>query len=65
MANDTKEILNQLKEIRIDLEFIKESMPDKDMFLTAEEEKLLEESFANEKKGELISSENLRKELGI
>ena len=64
MVNE-KEILNQLKEIRIDINFIKESMPDKEMFLTAEEEKLLEESYVNEKEGELTSSKTLRKELRI
>jgi len=65
MAKENKEILNQLKEIRIDINFIKESMPDKEMFLTTEEERLLEESYINEKNSELTSNENLRKELEI
>ena len=65
MANETRQILKELKEIRTDIKTIKENMPDKDMFLTAEEERLLEESYENEKKGKLISGEKLRKEIGI
>lgn len=43
------EILKKLKEIRVEIQSIRENMPDKDMFLSAEEEKLLEESYENEK----------------
>lgn len=60
-----KQILKELKEIKMDLKVLKENMPDRDMFLTAEEEILLEESFVNEKDGKLTSSEDLRKELGL
>ena len=65
MANETQEILKELREIRIEIKSIKENMPNRDMFLTAEEERLLEESYENEKKGELVSSIELRKKLGI
>ncbi|MEK6887589.1 MAG: hypothetical protein AABX14_01445 [Candidatus Aenigmatarchaeota archaeon] len=65
MSNDIKQVLEELKEIREDLKLIKETMPDKEMFLTIEEEKLLEESYVNEQKGKLISSKDLRKEIGI
>lgn len=65
MEMENKQLLDELKRIRIDIEFIKKSMPDKEMFLTADEEILLEESYINEKKGGLISSEKLRKEIGI
>ena len=65
MSNETKQILDELRQIRVEIEFIKESMPDKEMFLTIEEEKLLEKSYVNEKKGKLISSKGLRKELGV
>ncbi len=65
MQSETKQILKELKEIKTELKVIKETMPDKDMFLTIEEEKLLQESYINQKKGELVSSKNLRKELGI
>jgi len=63
MAEEMKDILNELKGIKIDINFIKQNMPDKDMFLTAEEKKLLEESFENEKKGRLVSAQALRKSL--
>ena len=63
MVTETQQILKELGEIKLEIKEIKETMPDKEMFLTAEEEKLLEESYANESKGELISSENLKKEL--
>ena len=46
------------------IKIIMENMPDKDMFLTAEEERLLEESYHNEKDKKLISSHDLRKQLG-
>ncbi|HLC56353.1 MAG TPA: hypothetical protein VJJ23_03910 [Candidatus Nanoarchaeia archaeon] len=36
-------------------------MFDKDMFLTAEEKKLLVESYVNEKNGKLISGKTLRR----
>jgi len=65
MVNETKLILEELKTIRTELDFIKENMPDKDIFLTAEEKQLLEESFKNEKDGRLVSSKDLRKHLGI
>ena len=63
MANDTKQILEELKVIKSELDIIKERMPDKDMFLTSEEKVLLEQSFENEKAGKLISSKDLRKKL--
>jgi len=65
MTTEIKQVLNELKDIKKELKSIKETMPNKEMFLTIEEEKLLEESYANEKNGELVSSKNLRKELGI
>ena len=65
MVNINKQVLEELKEIRKELKVIKETIPDKDMFLTAEEEKLLEESYIDEKNEDLISDEDLRKEIGI
>lgn len=65
MPNDIKQVLNELKGIKKDLQLIKENMPDKDMFLTAEEQRLLEESYINEQKGKLVSGKDLRKEIGI
>ena len=62
---ETQLILKELKEIKDELKLIKETVPDKEMFLTHEEESLLEESRINEKRGELIHSKDLKKELGI
>ena len=65
MENDTQEILNRLKNIELTMEFIKKSMPNKDMFLDSEERVLLEESYAQEKTKSLVSSKDARKQLGI
>ena len=65
MSDSIKQVLEELKGIRKDLKDIRENMPDKEMFLTAEEERLLEKSHANEQKDKLISSKALRKEIGI
>ena len=65
MSNDIKQVLDELKVIKKDIQLIKENMPDKEMFLTASEEKLLEESYINEQKEKLISGKDLRKEIGI
>ena len=62
MAEEIKEVLNELKEMRMDINFIKDNMPDKEMFLDSQEKELLAESFENEKKGKLISSESAREE---
>jgi len=65
---ETIEVEKIMKELRLIIEqikYIKENMPDKDMFLSFQEEDLLYESYDNEKRGRLISSSELRKELGI
>ncbi len=63
METDIAELKKELKLIRKNLEEIKESIPDKEMFLTVEEHQLLYESFENERKGSLKSSKDLRREL--
>lgn len=65
MATETQQILESISELKSEVKIIRETMPDKEMFLTAEEEILLEESYANEEEKELISSRELRKRLGI
>ncbi len=60
-----KVIRDELKLIRQELNDIKKTMPDKDMFLDAEEARLINESLANERRGALTSSKELRKELGL
>ena len=65
MALETKQIIDELKTIKEELEYIKDHMVDKDMFLSAEEKQLLKESYEHENKGELTSQEDLEKELGL
>jgi hypothetical protein len=65
MEDSTQEILKKLKRIEVEIEFIKESMPTKEMFLTAEEKNLLNESHENEKIGLLVSAKDARKKLRV
>ncbi len=65
MMAETKQILREIKGLRNDVAFIKKSMPDKDMFLTLKEEKLLGQSYENEQRGKLISGKDLKKSLGL
>ncbi len=59
-----QQILNELKQLRVDINIIKEDL-NGDSQLTEEEEQLLDESYENEKNGALISSEDLKEELEI
>lgn len=63
MSTETTQILEELKAIRTELDYIKDNMPDKDMFFTLEEKKLLDESYKNEKEDRLISNKALRERL--
>ena len=63
METEIRQIIDDLNIIKNELSTIKQNMPDKEMFLTSEESKLLEESRQN--KGKFISSKDLRKSLGI
>jgi len=65
MPTETKQILVELKSIKQELDFIKEHMVDRDMFLDQEEMQLLQESLKDKKEGMLISHEELEKELGL
>ena len=60
-----QKVLDELRTIKIEIEFIKEHMVDADTILTSEERVLVNESFENEKNGELVPSVELRKELRI
>ena len=64
-TKDAKEILAKLAKLQADMNYIKGNMPNKEMFLDAEEKTLLEESYENEKKGLLVSAKEVRKQLGI
>jgi len=61
MKDNMQPIMEELKPVRKELYEIKQAMPDKEMFLTFEESKLLEESYKNERKKKLSSGEYLRK----
>ncbi|MEK6963019.1 MAG: hypothetical protein AABX70_01235 [Nanoarchaeota archaeon] len=57
------QILAELKGIKRDLADIKKNLSD--ITLTAEEKKLLEESFIHEKQGKLLSTTELKRKLGL
>ena len=58
---EIEELKEELTAIRKEMHSINESMPDKDMFLSTEESKLLEESYLNEKEGKLTSGKDIKK----
>ena len=60
-----QKVLDELRTIKIEIEFIKEHMVDADTVLTSEERVLVDESFENEKNNELVPSDELRRELKI
>ena len=60
MITETKQIMNELKSIKDELNYIKVHMVDADTILTAEEKKLLDESIVNEKARRLTSLEDLK-----
>ncbi|MEK6852431.1 MAG: hypothetical protein AABX59_01000 [Nanoarchaeota archaeon] len=63
MANENKQILDELKEIKSDVKFIKEHMVDIDTILTPEEEVRLKESVEEFEDGKTTSIEDFEKEL--
>ena len=65
MATEMKQIMHELRNLREEIEYIKNNMPNKEMFLSAEEKKLLQKSYNHEKEGKLISSKDLKKKLGF
>ena len=58
-----KEIWEELKVIRRELEYIKEHMVDVDTVLTREEERILDESLREFVEGEATKLEDFEKEL--
>ena len=64
MANDiNKQVLEELKEIKKDIHFIKEHMNDPDALLTPEEEERFEESMRDLKEGRTTSLGEFDKEM--
>jgi uncharacterized membrane protein YgcG len=62
MTTETK-ILNELKAIKLDLDYIKNHMVDVDTILTPDEEERLNESLTDLKKGKATSLEEFEKEM--
>ncbi len=65
MGTEMEDIKQELVLIRRELKTIREEIPDRDMFLAAEESELLDASYKHEKENLLVSSESLRNEFGI
>ena len=61
MGKEIQQIMDELKGIKEEVHYIKNNMPYKEMFLDAEEKRLLKDSIKNENK--LISSKDLKKKL--
>lgn len=62
-ALSQKKVIEELRAIRKDIEFIKKHMIDIDMILTRKEEKILEESIREYEKGKTTKLEDLEKEM--
>jgi len=56
-----KELENELKAIRADLNYIKENMVDVDTILTKEDERALDESLKEHKEGKTTPLEELKR----
>lgn len=64
MEPDNKQIMNKLEEIKIEIDFIKDNLIENSI-ASEEEIDLINESIKHEKKSELISSQDLKEELGL
>ena len=65
MVTGVKQILEELRTIRVDLDFIKEHMFDPDTIMTSEESKRFEQSMKELKEGKTTPLSQLKKELGL
>ncbi|MDP3734007.1 MAG: hypothetical protein Q8R37_02160 [Nanoarchaeota archaeon] len=65
MATEVKQILEELKTIKVDLDFIKKHMFDPDTIMTTEESKRFEQSMKELKEGKTTPFSDLKKELGF
>ncbi|MFH0875079.1 MAG: hypothetical protein V1859_04015 [archaeon] len=61
MDTEIRQIIEDLTFIKNEISDIKRNMPDKEMFLTSDESKLLEQSFISENEGKLTSIKDIRK----
>ena len=62
---ENKQILEELKEIKKDLVFIKEHMFDPDTIMTLEESRRFEQSMKELEEGKTTPLSELKKELGL
>ena len=60
-----QEILQELKNIKKELDFIKDHMVDVDTLMTAEEEQQFQKAMKEHKEGKTTSLGDLKKELGM
>ena len=65
MEAELKQMNKKLMKLTKDVELIKQHVVDEDAVLTPEEEKLLQQSRKHLKQGKTLSSEELKRELGI
>ena len=63
MTTDTQQIMEELKAIKEDLEYIKEHMVDVDTILTPEEEERLDESMHDYKQRKTVSLAKFEQEM--
>ncbi|MEK6950297.1 MAG: hypothetical protein AABX13_01065 [Nanoarchaeota archaeon] len=63
MSTETQQILEELKVIKLDLDYIKGHMVDIDTILTPGEEERLEESLQEFKEGKTTSLEEFKREM--
>jgi len=65
MATQTfeKEVLRKLESIQETLKKVEEALPDMDKLLSSEEEKLLADSYEHQRRGKLLTHQELEEEL--
>ena len=63
MENQTQQILNELRAIRVDIKYIKQNVVDMDTILTPEEETRLNESLDEFKQGRTTPLIEFEKEI--
>ncbi len=65
MAPEMQQVIEELKEIKKELHFIKEHMFDPDSIMTTEEARRFEQSMNELKEGKTTSLSALKEELGM
>lgn len=65
MTNETGQILNESRGIKIEIEFIKKHMVDVDSIMTEKDYEALKEYKKEKKAGKLFSNEEIKKELKL